>query len=122
MLAMIAAPSLFQVWLTLGVMSVATLILALHGWHREESGPPAWRAFLTLLGADTILLLGLIVIVYKLGTTMGLEDRSRPASAARRCTTFGSSGPPGSRRRPTPCSSRVTGAWSSSACCSCSPP
>lgn len=74
MLAMIAAPSLFQVWMTLGVMSVATLILALHRWHREESGPPAWRAFLTLLGADTILLLGLIVIVYKLGTTMGLED------------------------------------------------
>jgi NADH-quinone oxidoreductase subunit L len=73
MLGMIAAPSLFQAWMALGAMTIASLALSVHRWHRDETAAPAWRSFLALLGADTILLLGLAVAVYKLGATMGLE-------------------------------------------------
>jgi NADH:ubiquinone oxidoreductase subunit 5 (subunit L)/multisubunit Na+/H+ antiporter MnhA subunit len=73
-LGMIAAPSLFQVWMALGLVTGGLLALALHRWHRDETGPAAWRAFMVLFGADLVLLLGLVVTVYKLGATMGLEN------------------------------------------------
>jgi NADH-quinone oxidoreductase subunit L len=73
MIGMVASPGLFQVWLTLGLMSAVTLILALHWWHRPEAASPARRAFTALVGADLTLLLAMAFIVDKLGSFIGLE-------------------------------------------------
>lgn len=66
-LGMIASPGLFQEWMALGVMSVLTLVLTLHRWHREETVAPSRRAFLTLLGADFTMLMGLAYLVWQVG-------------------------------------------------------
>ncbi|MGD0834200.1 MAG: proton-conducting transporter membrane subunit [Candidatus Dormibacteria bacterium] len=73
MIAVIDSPSLFQTWLAMGVVSALTLVLALHWWHRDGSGPPARRAFVTLLGADITLLVGLVLTIAKLGAYLGFE-------------------------------------------------
>ena len=73
MIAVIDSPSLFQTWLAMGVITALTLVLALHWWHREGSGPPALRAFVTLLGAEITLLIGLVLTIAKFGSYLGFE-------------------------------------------------
>jgi NADH-quinone oxidoreductase subunit L len=74
MIALIDSPSLFQTWLAMGAITALTLVLGLHWWHREGEGPPARRAFLTLLGADITLLVGLVFTIAKLGSYVGSES------------------------------------------------
>jgi NADH:ubiquinone oxidoreductase subunit 5 (subunit L)/multisubunit Na+/H+ antiporter MnhA subunit len=73
MIAVVAAPGLFQLWLALGVVTATTLVLALHWWHRPGTGTVARRAFTVLAGADVILLLVMAFVVDKLGFFIGLE-------------------------------------------------
>ena len=73
MIALVDSPSLFQTWLAMGLISALTLVLALHWWHRDGTGPPARRAFITLLGADITLLAGLVITIAKLGAYLGFE-------------------------------------------------
>jgi NADH:ubiquinone oxidoreductase subunit 5 (subunit L)/multisubunit Na+/H+ antiporter MnhA subunit len=73
MIGMVLSPGLFQVWLALALMSAGTLVLALHWWHRPGTTGPARRAFTVLAAADVTLLLGLAVIIDKLGVFIGLE-------------------------------------------------
>lgn len=73
MIGLVAAPGLFQSWLSLGLMSAATLVLCLHWWHRPETIGPARRAFFTLLGGDVALLLALVFTVYKLGSFIATQ-------------------------------------------------
>jgi NADH:ubiquinone oxidoreductase subunit 5 (subunit L)/multisubunit Na+/H+ antiporter MnhA subunit len=86
MIGMVASPGLFQVWLTLGVMSGTTLVLALHWWHRQDSSTPARWAFGVLLGADLTLLLAMAFLVDKLGSFIGLE--TTPSTGALDLTDF----------------------------------
>jgi NADH:ubiquinone oxidoreductase subunit 5 (subunit L)/multisubunit Na+/H+ antiporter MnhA subunit len=74
------SPGLFQMWVTLGVLSAATFLLALHWWHRPQATAPARRALGVLLGADVTLLLFLTFIVDKLGVTIGLEPVAAPGA------------------------------------------
>lgn len=74
------SPGLFQMWVTLGLLSAVTLLLALHWWHRPQAPAPARRAFAVLLGADVTLLLCLAFIVDKLGVTIGLEPLPAPGA------------------------------------------
>ncbi|HYA01055.1 MAG TPA: proton-conducting transporter membrane subunit [Candidatus Binatia bacterium] len=73
MLGLVASPGLFQDWMALGAMTAITLLLLLHRWHREETAAPARTAFLTLLGADLSLLIGLVFLVYRLGGAISLS-------------------------------------------------
>jgi len=78
----VASPGLFQAWLSLGLLSGITLILTLHWWHRPETTGPARRAFTLLLGADLTLLLGLVFVIAKLGSHLGLATLPSGATPA----------------------------------------
>ncbi len=80
-LGMIAAPGLFQVWVALGVASAMVFVLTLHRWNREDGAVSAVWSFVTLLGADLALLLGLVFIVDKLGARLGGESKLAGFSA-----------------------------------------
>ena len=86
MIAVVASPGLFQLWLGLGVGTATTLVLALHWWHRSGTGAVARRAFMVLAGADVVLLLAMAFVVDKLGAFIGLE--TVPSSGAFDITDF----------------------------------
>ncbi len=86
MIAVVASPGLFQLWLALGVVTATILVLALHWWHRPGTGTAARRAFAVLAGADVILLLAMAFVVDKLGVFIGLE--TQPSSGAFDITDF----------------------------------
>ncbi len=86
MIAVVASPGLFQLWLGLGVGTATTLVLALHWWHRSDTGAVARRAFMVLAGADVVLLLAMAFVVDKLGAFIGLE--TVPSSGAFDITDF----------------------------------
>ena len=81
LLAVDFSAGLLQTWLGAGMVSGATLMLALHWWQREGAGDAARRGWLTLLAADCGLLFALVFDLTKYGAALTSSGQS-PADSS----------------------------------------
>jgi NADH-quinone oxidoreductase subunit L len=82
LLALIASPNLFQLWLGWEVTGVAAWMLAAHHWQRSGTGALSTRTFVVLRIADLALLVGLVMTYAKFGRSVG----SRPPTSGAQAT------------------------------------
>lgn len=72
MLALVAAPNLFQLWLFWEAMGACFYLLVGHWWQRPEAASAARRMFLVTRIGDMALLLGIVFLYDKLAAAVAL--------------------------------------------------
>lgn len=71
LLAMIASPNLFQLWVGWEITGVAAWLLAGHLWQTHEAAVAATRLFILLRVADVAFLLAIVFTVAKFNVVIG---------------------------------------------------
>lgn len=71
LLAMVASPNLFQLWVGWEVTGVAAWLLAGHLWQRHDAAAAATRLYILLRGADVAFLLAIVFTVAKFNVVIG---------------------------------------------------
>lgn len=73
MLALVAAPNLFQLWLFWEAMGACMFLLTGHWWQRSEAAVAARRMFLVTRIGDGALLLAMVFLFSKLAANVALQ-------------------------------------------------
>jgi NADH-quinone oxidoreductase subunit L len=73
MLALVASPNLFELWLFWEVLGACFLVMVGHWWQRTEAASAARRMFLFTRVGDLALLLGLVFLFAKFGAHVALQ-------------------------------------------------